>query len=124
VNYGKDFVLNNCFCNRIRVNNYFALPVAKQCKRGANQDPSQLKPNPKIIDFEQFTADPYTPLDNPFVIGDVTFSTRDSLYIRDITSYLANGTEVEGSFWKTYPNDLPMTITFSEPVSEVFAWMV
>jgi hypothetical protein len=82
-------------------------------------DPSQLSPNPAIIDFEQFTAGP---VNNPLVIGDVTFSTTEpeaGLDIRDITGYPADGTEVESLLLQTIPHYMHLIITFSNPVSEV-----
>jgi len=83
-------------------------------------DPSQLSPNPTIIDFEQFTAGyPTTPENNPLVIGDVTFSTEGSLYIRDITDDPANGTEVESKLLDIDPDYMHLMITFLNPVSEV-----
>ena len=83
-------------------------------------DPSQLSPNPTIIDFEQFTAGyPYTPENNPLVIGDLTFSTEGSLYIRDITEDQANGTEVESKLLDIDPDYHHLMITFLNPVSEV-----
>jgi hypothetical protein len=50
-------------------------------------DPSQLSPNPTIIDFEQFTGGPQgtAPVNNPFVVGDVSFSINGVLFIWDIT---------------------------------------
>ena len=105
---------------------FFGLTITSLCLLPNNAkgevitDPSQLRPHPNIIDFEQFTAGyPTTPITNPLVIGDVTFSTEASLYIRDITRYPSNGTEVEGNVLDTEPDNLPMTITFSRPLNEV-----
>ena len=83
-------------------------------------DPSVLSPNPTLIDFEQFAEGyPTTPENNPLVIGDVTFSSIGGLYIRDITGYPADGTEVESMLLDVNPDYEHLMITFSNPVSEV-----
>jgi hypothetical protein len=85
-------------------------------------DPSQLSPNQTIIDFEQFPApSPQTkvPVNNPLVVGDVTFSTNDALYIWNIIGYGANGTEVESNVLAPYLPHETLTIRFANPVAEV-----
>ena len=72
-------------------------------------DPELLSPNPTLIDFEQFTAGP---VNNPLVIGDVTFSAEDGLDIRDITGYPADGTEVESMLLETSSHYTHLMVTF------------
>lgn len=82
-------------------------------------DPSLLSPNPTLINFEQFMAGP---VNNPLVIGNVTFSTIEpegGLDIRDITGYPADGTEVASMLLQTIPHYMHMVIAFLNPVSEV-----
>lgn len=77
-------------------------------------DPSQLSPNPIVIDFEGVTGA------NPLTIGDVTFtSLTGSLVLFDISHWPANGTEVEST--TLFPGaepDSAIAITFAIPVSE------
>jgi hypothetical protein len=80
-------------------------------------DPSQLSPNPTIIDFENLGLT-FTP--NPLVLGDVTFtSLTGALSLFDISHWPANGTEVEST--TLFPGGEPdsaISITFAHPVAE------
>ena len=82
-------------------------------------NPSQLSPNQTIIDFEQLPAgyDLGQTVSNPLVVGDVTFSISGWLYIRQIGS--TSGGEVSSKLLEPEPDNVPLSITFLHPVSEV-----
>jgi hypothetical protein len=105
----------------LTIASFFLLP--NNAKGAPITDPSQLSPNPTLIDFEQFPAgynEPTpVPVSNPFVVGDLTFSISGSLYIRDITGYPADGTEVSSKVLEAWPDNVPLSITFLNPVAEV-----
>jgi hypothetical protein len=80
-------------------------------------DPSQLSPNPTIIDFETVNGA------NPLIIGDVTFtSVTASLSLLNVNtpSWPVAGDEVAGQ--TLFPGGEPdsaILITFANPVSEI-----
>ena len=80
-------------------------------------DPSQLSPNPTIIDFETVPN-----VTNPLIIGDVTFtSITASLSLLNVNtpSWPVAGVEVAGQ--TLFPGGEPdsaILITFANPVSE------
>jgi hypothetical protein len=89
-------------------------------------DPSQLSPNPTIIDFESFNTEGklVTFLTNPVTFGDITFSSlTGSLIIFDLTlsDWGAGLTEIVSKTMSTEgaePNPA-ISIQFPIPVSEV-----
>jgi len=87
-------------------------------------DPSELSPNPTIIDFEDVNTggNLVTVLPNPVTFGDVTFtSLTGTLSVFDISlaDWSADGTEVASK--TLFPGGEPdsaISITFANPVAQ------
>jgi hypothetical protein len=81
---------------------------------GVITDPSQLSPNPTIIDFEQFG----TQVPNPLVIGNATFSSSGEFQIINISGQNLVGDAAESNVLRE-GTIAPIEITFVDPISEV-----